>query len=178
MKKRLQLVTDAQWEVVAPLLPEPQCRRRDRRGRPWIANRACFEGILWVLRTGAPWGLLPDCYPSPSTCWRRLQQWEEQGVWLDAWRALLRVLDEAGLLAWDECFLDGRFVPAKKGVPPSVKRSAARAQSAWYWSTVKVFRWEFGGKVPLPPKLRWRKPRSQKSSSRAGEVVRARSRAA
>ena len=47
---------------------------------------------MWLLQTGAAWRFLPDKYPSPATCWRRLKQWEEQDVWLDAWRvALVRV---------------------------------------------------------------------------------------
>jgi len=59
---------------------------------------------------------LPDEFPSPSTCWRRLRQWEEEGVWLDAWRTLLGALDGEGLLQWDETFLDGSFAAAKKGL--------------------------------------------------------------
>jgi len=70
---------------------------------------------LWVLQTGAAWRFLPSEFPSPSTCWRRLQQWEEQGVWLRAWRTFLGGLDEEGLLKWDQSFLDGSFAPAKKG---------------------------------------------------------------
>ncbi len=73
-------------------VPEPK-RRKDNRGRPWASNRACLEGILWVLQTGAAWRFLPDKYPSPATCWRRLKQWEAKDVWLDAWRALLGALD-------------------------------------------------------------------------------------
>jgi transposase len=164
MKKRQKLLTDEQWELIAPLFPKPK-RRRDRRGRPPAPNRACFEGILWILQTGAAWRFLPDQFPSPSTCWRRLQRWQEAGVWLDAWRALLRGLDEEGLLWWDETFLDGSFAPAKKGAPLSVRPSEARERSGWYWQTVKVFRWEFGWKVPLRQKLRLRKPRSPKSAS-------------
>ena len=114
MKKRQKLLTDEQWELIEPLLPAPR-RRRDNRGRPWASNRACFEGILWILQTGAAWRFLPDEFPSPSTCWRRLKQWEDEGVWLKAWRALLGALDEEGLLKWDETFLDGSFAPAKKG---------------------------------------------------------------
>jgi hypothetical protein len=53
-KKRFDLLSDAQWELIAPLLPEP-ARRKDKRGRPWAPNRACLEGILWVLQTGAAW---------------------------------------------------------------------------------------------------------------------------
>ena len=90
MKKRQKLLRDEQGEVIGPLFPEPR-RRKDNRGRPWAENRACFEGILWVLQTGAAWRFLPDEYPSTSTCWRRLKQWEEEGIWLNAWRTLLRI---------------------------------------------------------------------------------------
>jgi hypothetical protein len=71
---------------------------------------------LWILQTGAAWRFLPEEFPSPSTCCRRLQQWEKEGVWLQAWRTLLGALDQEGLLKWDEAFLDGSFAPAKKGL--------------------------------------------------------------
>jgi transposase len=174
MKNRQKLLTDQQWELIEPLLPVPRLRR-DRRGRPWASNRACFAGILWILQTGAAWRFLPEAFPSPSTCWRRLKQWEDEGVWLEAWRALLGALDAEGLLKWDEAFLDGSFAPAKKGALPLVKPSAARAQSGWYWSTVKVFRWEFGWKVPLRQKLSLRKPRSPKSASHSRKAGRRKS---
>jgi transposase len=170
MKKRQKLLTDEQWELVEPMLPPPR-RRPDNRGRPWASNRACFEGILWILQTGAAWRFLPDEFPSPATCWRR-QQWELEGVWLNAWRTLLGALDEEGWLKWDETFLDGSFAPAKKGARRSAKPSGARGRSGWYWSTVKVFRWEFGWKVPPPVKLSLRKPRSPKSACRARTVAR------
>jgi transposase len=174
MKKRQKLLTDEQWLLIEPLLPEPR-RRKDNRGRPWASNRACFEGILWILQTGAAWRFLPDEFPSPSTCWRRLKQWEDEDVWLDAWRALLGALDGEGLLKWDETFLDGSFAPAKKGALPWVKPSGARVRSGWYWSTVKVFRWEFGWKVPLRQKLLLRKVRSRKSAYHARQAVRGKS---
>ena len=174
MKNRQRLLTDEQWELIEPLFPVPK-RRRDKRGRPWAANRACLEGILWILQTGAAWRFLPTEFPSPSTCWRRLKRWEEQGVWLRAWRTFLGALDEEGLLEWEESFLDGSFAPAKKGALRSVKPSVARGQSGWYWSTVKVFRWEFGWKVPLRMKLRLRNPRSAKSACPGAKVVRDRS---
>src|SRR5262245_56444689 len=52
-------LTDQQWKILDPLVPEP-ARRRDGRGRPWKERRAVLNGILWVLRTGAPWVELPD----------------------------------------------------------------------------------------------------------------------
>jgi transposase len=64
MKKRQKLLTDEQWEMIEPLLSPPK-RRRDNRGRPWASNRACFEGILWILQTGAAWRFLSDKYPYP-----------------------------------------------------------------------------------------------------------------
>jgi transposase len=175
MKKRQKLLSDEQWKLIEPLLPPPK-RRKDGHGRPAKPNRDCFEGILWILQTGAAWRFLPEEFPSPSTCWRRLQQWEEKGVWLQAWRTLLGALNQKGLLQWDEAFLDGSFAPAKKGALPSVKPSVARAQNGWYWSTVKVFRWEFGWKVPLRMKLSLRKPRSPKSASRVAKAVHGKSR--
>ena len=54
---RRQFLTDAMWEEIASLLPEP--KRSPRGGRPWRENRQVLEGILWVLRTGAPWADLP-----------------------------------------------------------------------------------------------------------------------
>ena len=59
MKKRQELLTDEQWQLIEPVLPKPK-RRRDKRGRPPASNRACFEGILWILQTGAAWRFLPD----------------------------------------------------------------------------------------------------------------------
>jgi len=75
------LLTEAQWEKIAPLLPKPPKQRKG--GRPWIQNRRVLEGILWILRSGARWQDLPEKFPHPSTCWRRLQDWEERGVWLN-----------------------------------------------------------------------------------------------
>src|ERR1700744_2427781 len=80
------MITDAQWAKLEDLLPEPR-RRRDGKGRPQACNRACLEGILWVLRTGARWRDMPERYPSPSTCWRRLVEWECEEVLVAIWHA-------------------------------------------------------------------------------------------
>ncbi|WP_139223314.1 transposase, partial [Microbulbifer thermotolerans] len=109
-------LTDEQWKLIEPCLPP--LKRGGGGPRP-IENRACIEGILWVLRSGARWKDLPSRYPSPSTCWRRLQYWEEQGAWLKAWRKFLRQLDQQSLLSWEEVFSDGSFASAKKGAQRS-----------------------------------------------------------
>jgi hypothetical protein len=96
---------------------------------------AMFEGILWILRTGAPWEDVPKQYASGSTCWRRLRDWEEQDLWLDLWRAFLADLDQRGQLDWSECFIDGSFAPAKKGANAWERPKKARERSGWWWST-------------------------------------------
>ena len=136
-------LTDKQWNKISRYLPPV---RRGKGGPKPIENRRCFEGILWVLRSGARWKDLPDCYPSPSTCWRRLQYWEQEGAWLKAWRGLLREMDRKALLSWEEVFSDGSFASAKKGALKLEKPSEARVRSGWWWSTAKVFLWE----APLP----------------------------
>lgn len=155
--------TDIQWAKIAPLFPPP--KRKPRGGRPGAADRACFEGILWVLRTGARWRDLPDQYPSPATCWRRLAEWEEADVWLTLWRTFLGELDERGQVDWSEAFLDGTFAPAKKGALASAAHAKVRGQSLWYWSTARVFLSESTWRRPISRKSSLRKPRSRKSPS-------------
>jgi transposase len=127
MARRIERVTDAQWAKIEPLLPK--LKRTHKGGRPWSEPRRVFEGILWLLKSGARWKDLPTEYPSPSTCWRWLKRWEEQGVWLTLWRAFLGELDLTGRLKWSDCFIDASFVPAKRGASGSASPSALRARS-------------------------------------------------
>lgn len=130
-------LTDKQWAKISPFLVEEE----HQKGRRRTPNRPCFEGILWVLRSGARWKDLPSEYPSPVTCWRRLRDWEEKGVWLKAWRSFLSELDEKGQLDWSETFADGSFAPAKKGGSVSGKPNVERVQSGWWWQAAKEFLW-------------------------------------
>lgn len=133
-------LTNEQWKHLEPLLPN--LNQKKRPGRPWADNRAVFEGILWVLKTGARWRDLPECYPSPATCWRRLHKWEEDGTWERAWQKLLSMLDDKGVLGWEECFIDATFMPAKKGAKRSGQLAKGREQSSWWWQAVAVYRSE------------------------------------
>ena len=134
---RLKLLTDEQWSRVEPHLPKH--KPSPKGGRPRADDRACFEGILWILWTGAPWRALPSTYPSPSTCWRRLRDWEENETWERIWIAFVEELDEDEQLKWSESFTDASFIPAKKGAQRSAPQSGARAQSYWFWRTARVF---------------------------------------
>ena len=157
-----RLLTDAQWEKIRPLLP--QRRPRPRGGRPPAHDRKALEGILWILRSGARGQDLREEFPSPSTCWRRLRDWEEQDVWLRIWRAFLGELNERQQLKWSESFLDGSFAPAKKGALESAKPSGARGRRGWGWSTARVFLWETT--FTLLPRRRssWSRRRSRPSA--------------
>ena len=131
-------LTDAQWTVLAPLLPKPRIRR-DGRGRPWRDPRDVLNGILWVMRTGAPWKDLPARYPSYQTCHRRFQYWVESGTMERVLRALARDLEARGQLDLSECFIDGTFAGAKKGAPLSGKPSGGRGPRSWQLQTALVF---------------------------------------
>jgi transposase len=132
------LVSDELWEVIEPLLPpEPP---RPKGGRPPINNRAALSGILFVLKTGIPWEMLPQemgC-GSGMTCWRRLRDWQAAGVWEQLHQALLNRLGEAEQIDWSRASLDSASVPAPGGAkrPGRTRRIAAnRARSAILWST-------------------------------------------
>lgn len=147
MAKDPTRLTDEQWKKIEPHIP--RFKRSRKGGRVPIDNRRVFEGILWVLRSGARWKDLPREYPSASTCWRRLRDWEEQDVWLTIWRAFLGELDQKGQLVWAETFADGSFAPAKKGGCASGRPNAERVRSGWWWLTAKVFLSETTWTVPL-----------------------------
>ena len=158
------LLSEQQWKKIEPLLPRPP--KQPRGGRPWTDNRRVLEGILWILRSGAPWKYLPKEYPHPSTCWRRLRDWEEQDIWLKIGRTFLGELNERQQLKWSESFVDGSFAPAKKGAAKSAKPSGARGRSGWWWSTARAFLWESTGTRRPRRKSNWRRRRSPRFASR------------
>jgi transposase len=107
-------LTEEQWKVVKEFIPQDAVRE-DRRGRPWSDRRRAFNGILWILRTGAPWQDLPERYGAYQTVHRRFQHWRKQGVIDAVLRGLARDLHERGGLDLSECFLDGSFAAARPG---------------------------------------------------------------
>jgi transposase len=139
-----QLITDELWAVIKPLLPpEPEKRRG---GRPRVPDRDVLRGILFVLSTGLPREYLPPemgC-GSGMTCWRRLKQWHEAGVWHKLHRVLLNRLGQADRIDWSRASLDSASVAAVGGAlkPGRIRRIAAnRARSAILWSSVRASRW-------------------------------------
>src|SRR5215211_1706388 len=132
------LVSDELWALVAPLLPaEPS---KPKGGRPRVPDRDCLTGIVFVLKSGIPWEMLPPelgC-GSGMTCWRRLREWQAVGVWGRLHRALLDRLGEADQIDWERACLDSATIPAKKRAarPARIRRIATnRARSATLWTT-------------------------------------------
>jgi len=110
-----ELVSDALWARVQPLLP--RTRRSPRGGRPRVDDRAVFTGIVFVLRTGLPWRYLPremNC-GSGVTCWRRLRDWQRRGVWTRVHRTMLDELERRGQLDRSSAVIDSASVRAVLG---------------------------------------------------------------
>ena len=119
-----RVLTDEQWERIAPLLPEHP--HSSKGGRPWADDRECLEGILWLLRTGSRWRDMPIDLPSGSTCWRRLRDWAGEGILQEIHALLLEELDELGEIDFDELFADATFIRTKKGAKTSEKPRPVR----------------------------------------------------
>lgn len=108
---------------VVGLLPVGE-RRFRYPGRLRIDDRRCLEGILYVLFTGLPWRSVPaEIGVSGVTCWRRLQEWQEAGVWERLLSVLVEELDRRGQRDRARLIVDASIVPAKKGAR---KRGQAR----------------------------------------------------
>ncbi len=101
-----KIVPDELWKIAEPLLP-PEPPKPDG-GRPRVSNRAALTGILFVLKSGIPWEMLPQEMGCGSgvTCWRRLRDWHEAGVWKKLHQTLLEYLQEADQLDWDRACMD------------------------------------------------------------------------
>ena len=141
-----ELVSDELWATIEPLLP-PQ-PPQPKGGHPWLPDRPALCGIIFVLKTGIQWQMLPTemgC-GSGSTCWRRLRAWQRAGVWHALHRALLDQLGAADRIDWSRASVDSASVPAKKGAPRPARTpriAASRAPSTTWRPS--------GGASPSPP---------------------------
>ena len=115
-------LTDVQWERIAPLLPG----KKGDPGRAGEDNRRFVEGVLWIVRTGAPWRDLPDCFGKWFSVWKRFRRWALKGVFENLFEAL------SGEPDFEYALIDGTIVKvhrhatgAKGGL--SIRPSAARA---------------------------------------------------
>lgn len=106
--QRRHELTDEQWQRLEPLLP-PQ---RPARGRPAKDHRTILNGILWRLRTGAPWRDLPERYGKWETVYSRFRRWKQAGVWARVLREVQAEAAHDGQLDGSLAMLDGSNVRA------------------------------------------------------------------
>ena len=128
-------LTDDQWRLIQPLLPE----HPSRPGRPWQEDRAVLNGILWVMRTGSPWHVLPPHYPSYKTCHRRFMQWKRSGVMRKIVAALYIDLRDRGGLDLTRCSSNGTLVLPKLGAPGWECLAGVEPSQSWQLSTAYIF---------------------------------------
>ena len=112
------VLTDVQWAALAPLLPA----QKPRTGRPAKDHRVVVEGILWILRTGAPWRDLPPHFGPYSTVANRFYRWCQAGVWDRVLAALQAMGDARGELDWLLHSMDATVVRAHQHAAGAPKR--------------------------------------------------------
>jgi transposase len=113
------LISDELWQRIEPLIPPRP--PHPQGGRPPVSDRAALTGIVFVLRSGIQWELLPQemgC-GCGMTCWRRLRDWQIAGVWGRIWRMLLDELGRADAIEWQRAIVDSSSVRAVFGGTPS-----------------------------------------------------------
>ena len=153
-------LTNQQWELVAPHLPVSV--NKDGRGRPRQDDRVILNGILWILRTGAPWKDLPGRYGNYKTCFGRFQYWVKSEIFNTILTVLAKDMEERGKLDVSECFIDGTFSSAKKGGLVLGRPSAERAVKSWQSQISLVFRFPSSWPLLLRMKSPWWKQRLPK----------------
>ena len=105
---RRRELTDEQWEKLCPLLP-PQ---KPKVGRPAQDHRLIINGILWIVRTGAPWRDLPEHYGPWRTVASRFYRWVKAGIWQRVLEALQQQADAQGLIDWEKQSVDSTIIRA------------------------------------------------------------------
>src|ERR671933_306836 len=119
-------LTDRQWEHLAALLPP----ERPATGRPSRAHRTILNGILWKLRTGAPWRDVPERYGAWATLYSRFRRWRLAGVWDRVFAAVQTRADTAGRVDWTVQFVDGTVIRAHQHAAGAKGGTRRRRRSA------------------------------------------------
>ena len=141
--KHQALVPDDLWAAIEPFLPKEPAKPKG--GRPRVPDRAALAGI--------PWQMLPVDFGcgSGSTCWRRLRDWQEAGVWAKLHERVLNWLGDQAAVDWSRASLDSLSVRAKRGAsrPAPTRPTAARpAPSTTSSSTAPAFPWPSASRPP------------------------------
>jgi transposase len=148
-------IKDEQWLLVEGFIPK--AINGTLRGRPPRNPRDVLNGILWIMRTGAPWADMLPKYPPYQTCHRWFQKWVKDGVMDTILKALAEDLRRRGKIDLSECFIDATFAGAKRGGLTLDLRSAGKGPRSWQWQTAMVFLSPFILRGPISTKANWLK---------------------
>jgi len=153
-KKRngLREIPDDLWNLIEPILPPD--KPPGANGRPPVANRIVLNGILYVLRTGCQWKMVPRQYSSGSTCHLRFQTWVRAGIFQRVWRVCLKHYDDLQGIDWRFQSLDGVIIsaPVKGGIKSekTPQIGANWAPSGICSRTPAASRWRSRFRAPIP----------------------------
>ena len=111
-------LTDDQWDLLKGLFP------RQSRGGRWIDHRTMLNGMLWILRSGAPWRDLPERYGNYKSVNHRFNRWRRDGTFDRVLKALQIRLDRQGKIDWDLWLVDGTSVRASRAAAGARKKRA------------------------------------------------------
>lgn len=112
-------LTDEQWDLLQGLFPS------QKRGGKWNDHRTTLNGMLWILRSGAPWRDLPERYGKWKSVYGRFNRWRREGTFDRILKALRIRLDKQGKIDWDLWLVDGSHVRASRVA------AGARKKGAW-----------------------------------------------
>lgn len=112
-------LTEKQWQRLEPLLPS-----NPKRGHAYVDHQRVINGIVWRLRTGAPWRDVPERYGPWSTCYDRFTRWSKNGTWAAKMAALQLEEDEQGNIDWDGAAVDSTIVKAHRSATGARKTRA------------------------------------------------------
>ncbi len=127
-------LTDAQWGRLQPLLPPHRRGKGTKGGRPSIDHRRIINGIIWILRTGAPWADLPERYGNYKTVSSRYYRWRHAGLWDRILADLQAEAERDGTLDWTLHFIDSTIVRAHQ----HAAGAKGGTQKRKHWAAVKV----------------------------------------
>lgn len=130
MSKRRHELTDEQWQRLEPLLP----LQKPKTGHPNLDHRTVLNGIVWILRTGAPWRDLPERYGKWQTVSSRFYRWQKAGIWQQVFAQLQQMGAAEGELDWDVHYVDGSIIRAHQHAAGAKKAAPKRKR----WVAVRV----------------------------------------
>ena len=122
MSRKRHELTDEQWQQLEPLLPA----QKPKTGRPNLDHRMVINGILWLLKTGAPWRDLPERYGKWQTVASRFYRWQRNGVWERIFVQLQQMKDRDGQIDWEVHYVDGSVIRAHQHAAGAKKAAPKR----------------------------------------------------